>query len=1310
MTGHSFRQNPYVGIRPFFDEDSIFFFGRREQTKELLAGLGKSRFLTVLGSSGSGKSSLVRSGLIPTLQAGFLVGARTKWRMAKCRPGDAPLENLADALLRAAGKERTNDAVHACADALREGHLDAALNLLQPVVQADENVLVLMDQFEELFAFRSGASGESVDEAATRDSNRVAERIRRRSDAASVVSLLLDLSAQSRVPVYIVLTMRTDFLGDTDVFPGLPEAINRSGYLVPRLTRSQLREAIEGPAQLLGARVEPRLVDRLVNDVGDRGDRLPLLQHALHRAWDAWDDEGRIGPIDTRHLERIGGLDHALDQEGEEVISGTPVAVAERVFKRLTDTDPQKRRVRRPARRSELLAIAGADAAVVDALLVRCAAEGTNFVFASPDGQPDDPRYSIAHESLIRQWDRLRRWVDDEQALRDWYLGIAREVAAWRADRSLPLLSAQATRVAREMWRQHAPSAEWAARYPEAASSHREISAFINESYEHNERQRRQRVTLLSSLAAVLVIAAALVAWSGVRARRALAHAETLGFTAAIEQFATEDPTYAAALAAEFDTTSTWDGKRFGLVHRVLGQPHAVAEFRGVSTIALSPDGSKVVLVRDRGRVEVRAADGSGDALMQFRAPWVTAALLDSAGQVWTLSDQPGELLRWSGPRGSKERIRLPTREPIVFIEMHESGRRVVAVSYSVAVFAAHTQDARFREVRKPSDLNAFLWLHPERDELAFLGQGDGEVFLLNLDTGAELARLTPSNGNRSTPERISSSRDGKKVLVGHLLSTQPDLFTLNPSLTTVERRDTWQGAGLRSASLSPDGSVLAVGYPSGRVELHRGVSRDTIWRRETPEEWPNAEFTRDGRWIVVTSPYGTIRLISRDDPEVELSLPGHRAALQPAVLSTTGRTFITRSEDSVARVWAPWNRPDLRGLPGIWPRGTDVLLSEDASTLFASFRSGLVEAYPLDSADAGAFRQQLQLIPDTAAPELLAVAPSGNHAMLRTRRDGIVIWQVGVGQRRVPSLPESIDGAMFLPDGSGVLVESGDTLLTVHDFDAPRPRPFSFRGSYVKNASVSNDGRSVFYATGTALVRGDLRSGEIDTLREWGQNVTDEPRIQTSPDGRYALFGWQGGPRVLHDAAQPDSASVFDSDAETAVFSPNGRLLATAPPGLAVEIWRLPIRTKPAPPRLIKGFRRLIASMSFSAAGDRLITTTEAGEVQVWSMGDTIRQRLSLVHSPRPAYSEFRVFGQSSFSRGDGEIRSIVQAPQTIPRVRLWSLAPSTIHRQLRAATNVCVPFGVRRRVLGSELEDVARERVERCEARARTSAPLLH
>jgi hypothetical protein len=254
-------ENPYPGLRPFETTEAHLFFGRDEQIAELLTRLECNRFVAVVGVSGGGKSSLVRAGLIPALERGQVQEAGTRWSIVVTRPAGAPFANLA-ADLASKGFDP------APLRASSYGLIHVAKQLA-----ADHSLLVVVDQFEELFRYKDQAT---VTDEAHRQREQAA------AEAYEFVQVLLTAS-RNQPPVYIVITMRSDYLGDCSEFRDLPEALNECQYLIPRLTREQRKQAIECP---LGAtEISPAVVQRMLNDAGDEPDQLPVLQHALMKTW-----------------------------------------------------------------------------------------------------------------------------------------------------------------------------------------------------------------------------------------------------------------------------------------------------------------------------------------------------------------------------------------------------------------------------------------------------------------------------------------------------------------------------------------------------------------------------------------------------------------------------------------------------------------------------------------------------------------------------------------------------------------------------------------------------------------------------------------------------------------------------------------------------------------------------------------------------------------------------------------------------------------------------------------------------------------
>ena len=402
-TVNSPLSNPFPGLRPFRSDEHHLFFGREVQTSALLQLLRTNRFLAVVGTSGSGKSSLVRAGMIAELHGGTMTQAGSTWEVMILRPGGSPIENLARAFVEGD--------LYDAQDASTLPRLLATLNrsrfgLVEAMKQSDvfepgTNLLVVVDQFEELFRFRQ----QGVDSEET---------------AAAFVNLLLTASQQAECPIYVTITMRSDYLGDCSEIPGLAEAVNDGEYLIPRLMRDQKRDAIEKPIGVGGAKISPLLVQRLLNDVGDDPDQLPVLQHALMRMWEVWSaGSDHTRPIDFADFEATGGLASALSNHADEIYDSLPDdrdrAACEKIFKTLTEKGNDNRGIRRPTRLAHLQAIAAADRDTVTTVLDAFRSSGVTFLMPGTEVDlADRTVIDLSHESLMRGWQRLCGWVDDE--------------------------------------------------------------------------------------------------------------------------------------------------------------------------------------------------------------------------------------------------------------------------------------------------------------------------------------------------------------------------------------------------------------------------------------------------------------------------------------------------------------------------------------------------------------------------------------------------------------------------------------------------------------------------------------------------------------------------------------------------------------------------------------------------------------------------------------------------------------------------------------------------------------------------------
>jgi len=270
---------PYTGLRTFTEDEAIYFRGREAHVARCLAVLAEQRFVMVTGASGDGKSSLVFAGLLPEVRAGFLRARYSSWVVASFRPERSPLQNMAQALagaLRLPSWQAVASELGQGFSALVQLYQTSALcppappEGLTPAEQrrhqrGGANLLLVVDQFEEFFTNPENYDGDTPNNA-----------------ARTVVNLLLEttrLAQAAGLPIYIVCTMRSDFVGQCAEFRGLIEQVGASQYFVPRLLRHEFAQVIQEPAGLSGNRISERLVQRLLYDIGPGQDQLPVLQH-----------------------------------------------------------------------------------------------------------------------------------------------------------------------------------------------------------------------------------------------------------------------------------------------------------------------------------------------------------------------------------------------------------------------------------------------------------------------------------------------------------------------------------------------------------------------------------------------------------------------------------------------------------------------------------------------------------------------------------------------------------------------------------------------------------------------------------------------------------------------------------------------------------------------------------------------------------------------------------------------------------------------------------------------------------------------
>lgn len=481
------QQNPFPGLRAFGIEESHLFFGREGQSEVILEYLARNHFAAVTGASGSGKSSLIYCGLIPVLFGGFVAGAGSSWRIIATRPGNQPVRNLAEAIAdsETQGYENAENKVETYRNLvyalLRRNSFGLIEAVSQMQLQKGENLLLVIDQFEELFRFK-----DSRDDTVTT-----------LNETEAFIKLLVNSVRQRKLPIYIVLTMRSDFVGECSQFQELTTLINDSNYLVPQMTRDDFSRAILGPIAVKGMEIDPQLYQEILNSISEGSDQLPVLQHVMMRTWEFWQKYNESGtPLRLRDYEAAGKMENALSMhanEAFEVLSEEGKRICKSMFKTLTEKSTDNKGIRHPATVKEIADVAQAQIEEVIKVINEFRSRGRSFVTPAENIELNEQVViDISHESLMRVWDRLRGWVEEETNSVQMYLRLSEASSLYQLGKT-SLWRPPDLQLALNWKKTQQPSLAWAKKYNPAFEK---VMVFLDASEKKFLQEEQNKIKL----------------------------------------------------------------------------------------------------------------------------------------------------------------------------------------------------------------------------------------------------------------------------------------------------------------------------------------------------------------------------------------------------------------------------------------------------------------------------------------------------------------------------------------------------------------------------------------------------------------------------------------------------------------------------------------------------------------------------------------------------------------------------------------------------------------------------------------------
>jgi len=904
------RPNPFPGLRAFRPDEGHLFFGRMESTLKVTSRLKETGFVAVIGASGSGKSSLVLSGVIPALLKEN-AEAKKAWSYIVFRPDHNPVDRLAAELSAlSAGAGFTQLSVSSVAASLHnrtEGLTDVVNKIRKNLRQ---QIVIVIDQFEELFRYSSPSGREDPE-----------------SDASDLIDLLVSAAHRTDEGLYIILTIRSEYVSECSRFHSLTNLLNNSSYLLPQISLDAISSVIEDPIRVSGASIDRSLVKVILSDLAERPGQLPVLQHLLMRLWNQWSRSGDMSrPVSIADYEAVGQLKGAISQHAGQALESLDERhryVASRIFRTITARTDDGRELRKPER---IISISRQTGCTIEEIIqVAEVFRSPEYSFITPSKEvplATDSVLDLTHESIIRLWSMLRKWMDDEAASRKLYLQLARAAEHYQEGTG-KLWNAPDLLLAVRWREENNPTLAWAEKIDPAFE--RTMLFLRNSEEEYAVREEYHRKTGTERIKRTRLIA-------GILGLMALVTLIALGTVFSLRNKAEKQRSVALQMKDEALAFSDLLSDSLNSLQDTLQTASVQAGLERVNALT-------AVTRAEKAEEKAAEAERTARESASEKAAAVAAAVEESRRKMLAVATSLS--VRSLNYSGEKELQILLARQayifndrhagaeddPDLFLALYDVGKRygnryysrfgaegaiVTAMAEDPVSQSVYTADTDGRVLRWQSDQAAWsqrmIWsgdkiirvmtISPDASWLA-CGTETSEIVMIPLSDDS-IGYTMNGSGGRVTSLGFSAGSDRLWSSLSNGTVSEWDL---------ASRRESVVGrypSGIAALEMSADHSMMAALTQEGKVLLWETAAPDEQFVLESNGSrltahkflpWDNMLATGDGE--------GTIQIWNTRGRNVEESAESHLSAIRCIACNHRDEQIATADESGEIRLWS---------------------------------------------------------------------------------------------------------------------------------------------------------------------------------------------------------------------------------------------------------------------------------------------------------------------------------------------------------------------------------------------------------------------